>query len=361
MSETTTTKPIRYDFLDWTRGLAGLIMLFGHTMHSFTRPEEQSSSLWVMSQFFGGMAPALFLFLTGATLAFMMESRSLQALPPLERWRKAARRGGYILLLAFGFRFQMWLFGQPYSPWSDLFKVDVLNCMGIMLLALSPLAMLPSLQRIEMGLIIGSAVSLGAPIMTGLDLSALPVPIRDYLKPDYNHFSLFPWSAFIAYGLASGTILKGTQAHAIPRGMQWWAIVGFGLIMLARQFSDSPYNLYPHAEFWLDAPGLTYIKLGTVLVVVSVGYLWTRLHLDGFSIFRLIGTHSLLVYWVHIELVYGRPLWFWKNALSAPQAALAGVVVIILMVGTAYLWEHRSKWLGRFRRVRQPAPSLPPA
>ena len=34
---------------------------------------------------------------------------------------------------------------------------------------------------------------------------------------------------------------------------------------------------------------------------------------------RQFGTTSLLVYWVHIELVYGRWLYFWKDSLSVPR------------------------------------------
>ncbi len=39
----------------------------------------------------------------------------------------------------------------------------------------------------------------------------------------------------------------------------------------------------------------------------------------GWSIFRQFGTTSLLVYWVHIELVYGRWFGIWKQALSTSQ------------------------------------------
>ena len=41
--------------------------------------------------------------------------------------------------------------------------------------------------------------------------------------------------------------------------------------------------------------------------MVSFAFLWTRYGArDGWSWVRQFGTTSLLVYWVHIELVYGR-------------------------------------------------------
>jgi fucose 4-O-acetylase-like acetyltransferase len=48
---------------------------------------------------------------------------------------------------------------------------------------------------------------------------------------------------------------------------------------------------------------------------------------------RQFGTTSLLVYWVHVEMVYGRGLFFLKNRLTEMQTAVAAVVVILVMLG----------------------------
>ena len=60
-------------FLDWMRGVAATIMLQGHTFHSFTRTDLRDQGPYVLSQFFGGIGPAIFLFLTGITYGFMMQ------------------------------------------------------------------------------------------------------------------------------------------------------------------------------------------------------------------------------------------------------------------------------------------------
>jgi hypothetical protein len=52
---------------------------------------------------------------------------------------------------------------------------------------------------------------------------------------------------------------------------------------------------------------------------------------------RQFGTTSLLVYWVHTELVYGRWLYFWKENLTTAQAALASLCVILLMLALSLL------------------------
>ena len=68
----------RLAFIDWTRGLAAVIMLQGHTFHSFTRTDLRTQGPYMLSQFLGGLPPAIFLLLTGITFAFLMDSQERQ-------------------------------------------------------------------------------------------------------------------------------------------------------------------------------------------------------------------------------------------------------------------------------------------
>ena len=113
-------KPDRLSFIDWTRGLGALVMLQGHAFHSFTHPSLRESPAFIYSQFVGGMPPAIFLFLTGVTLAFLMDSLERKGLSNGQRILGALKRSRYLFLLAFGFRIQMFLFGWP-RPWEDIF------------------------------------------------------------------------------------------------------------------------------------------------------------------------------------------------------------------------------------------------
>ena len=76
------SKSNRLAYLDWARGAAALVMLQGHVFHSFIRSDLRQDSPYVLSQFVGGMTPAVFLFLTGVTLAFLMDSRGKAGLSP---------------------------------------------------------------------------------------------------------------------------------------------------------------------------------------------------------------------------------------------------------------------------------------
>src|ERR1039457_2152341 len=92
----TKTSARRLDYLDWVRGLGAVIMLQGHVVQSFLKPELRQGGTYLSSQFVGGMPPAIFLFLTGATLAFLMDSTGRKGLTPLERVWTVFRRSGYL-------------------------------------------------------------------------------------------------------------------------------------------------------------------------------------------------------------------------------------------------------------------------
>ena len=132
---------------------------------------------------------------------------------------------------------------------------------------------------------------------------------------------------------------------------------GGGGALFAHYLSNLPYSVYPKSEFWLDSPGLIAIKTGLVLCILAVAYLWTNLAAaQRPSLFRQLGTTSLLVYWVHVELVYGRWFGVWKESLSVPQVVMYTVVLIALMTALSLL-QTRYRSLGAFfqpARVPQP-------
>jgi uncharacterized membrane protein len=349
----------RLPWLDWTRGLATVIMLQGHCFHSFTRPDLREGAPYILSQFVGGMPPALFLFLTGVTLAFLMDSSERKNLAPWQRISAVLRRAGYLFALAFAFRIQMWIFALPANPITDIFKVDILNCMGLAIALMATLSVFSTFDRIRLSAGLGLAIAAAAPLVSALDWSAAPSLLKGYLAPDPNGFPLFPWGAFLAFGLSFGSILRTAPRERTERLMEWTALAGFTLVVGGRYFANLPYSLYPGSQFWLDSPALTFIKLGVILLMLAFAWLWTSYVVrDSWSWVRQLGTTSLIVYWVHTELVYGRWFWFWKEGLSVPATVVSAVVVIALMVGLSVLrtrWSDVRAWLST--RYRGPAAS----
>ena len=341
----TRASAYRLEYLDWVRGIAALIMLQGHVFDSFTKQDLRTGGAFMFSQFAGGMPPAIFLFLTGVTLAFLMDSTEKKGMGPLGRVIEAFRRSGYLFFIAFAFRLQAFVFAFPAGAWQDMFKVDILNCMGFCIAVLSVMAIFTTRERIRFCAILGVCIAAAAPLISQMDWSHVPWMVRAYLIPDYRYFGFFPWGAYLAFGLSAGSIIRTVPPEATERMMQWTALVGGALILGCQYFDNAPFQIYSKADFWLNHPGQILTKLGVTLLMLSTAFLWTRYgaKAGAWSLVRLFGTTSLLVYWVHIELVYGRWFYFLHDRLNVTQTVIAAVIVILFMLALALVKTNWSK------------------
>ncbi len=343
--------PSRLQFLDWTRGLGAVIMLQGHAFHSLLRKDLRTSPVFLVSDFLGGMPSAIFLFLTGATLAFLMDSRERKGAAPGQRVWAALRRAGFIVSLALAQRVQNWLAAGPGSGWNELLRVDILNAMGLALVAMSPLAVVGAVHRARLAAGVGLLIAVLSPLVSQLDLSRVPGGVRGYLAPDYAAFGFFPWAAFLAFGVSAGTVIRLLDAAQMERAMRWAAALGCALLLGSRYLSAIPYSIYTTSEFWLNSPWMIFGKMGGILLMMALAFAWTRYRGDRWSWVRQLGTTSLLVYWVHL-MVYGRWLAPWQANLDLTHSALAAVALIAVMVGISAARTNYRKILAWFSAWR---------
>ena len=162
-------------------------MIECHTFNSFTRTDLREGGPYVLSQFIGGMAAPLFLLMAGMTTAFQMESLERREPNLWRRWLISLKRAGYILTIAFTFRFTNWLFSVPHASLAELTKVDILNCMGVGMAVLAVGAVFPSHARLRFAVGAGLAIAALAPLatnlMTNLPWSGTPALLQEYLVP----------------------------------------------------------------------------------------------------------------------------------------------------------------------------------
>ena len=121
----------------------------------------------MLSQFVGGMAAPLFLFMAGMTLAFQMDSLDRRERVAARRWYVAAlRRAGYILghrlsvpVHQLGLRACRSRLARPCT------KVDILNCMGFAMAVLAVVAIWPAALRARITTAAGFAIAALSPVM----------------------------------------------------------------------------------------------------------------------------------------------------------------------------------------------------
>jgi uncharacterized membrane protein len=359
----------RLAYIDWTRGLACLLMFQTHCYDSWLGGVARQSKFFMWSQVLGTLPAPLFLFLAGISFAIVTDKLRQKGLPPGQIARTTIRRGAEILALGLLFRLQEFVVSWGWAPWSDLLRLDILNAIGVSMILMgigcwvALLLMHTSRPRLGLGLMavsVAAIISLLAPLLwTNWRPRWLPWPLESYVngvhnlnKPQSWLFPVFPWSAFAFVGLAFGFFLLSDWVRKHEAGMLVLAgPTGIGLIYLGSWLNTLPVQFYAAIDFWHTSPNFFLIRVGWLFAILSAAYVWCRWGLAqrGFSPLIQLGQTSLLVYWVHIEFVYGRISILPKHAVDIPTASLGLVAIFFFMLGLSLL---RMELKGR--RVEMP-------
>src|SRR5438270_12492095 len=127
----------RLAYIDWMRGLACVLMFQTHCYDSWLGGDARKSTFFMWSPLGGTLPAPLFLFLAGISFALVTRKLHDKALPAGQIARTTLRRGAEILGLGLLFRLQEYFIAFPWAPWTDLFRVDVLNTIGLSMMLMA--------------------------------------------------------------------------------------------------------------------------------------------------------------------------------------------------------------------------------
>jgi len=357
----------RLAYVDWMRGLACVLMFQTHCYDSWLSGDARKTTFFMGSQLGGTLPAPLFLFVAGISFALVTDRLRQKGLSAGQIAGTTIRRGAEIFALGLLFRLQEYLIAFPWAPWTDLFRVDILNTIGLSLMLMGVtcgvvLRLHRQAQRLDLGI---AAAGMGLiialltpPIWTSWQPRFLPWPIESYLNGVHNLgtpqawlFPIFPWAGFAFAGLAVGLLLRSNWARQKEAATFAFAGAGgIGLVYLARWLDARPVQLYAVYDFWHTSPNFFLIRVGLMLAILSGAYLWCRWGAGqwGFSPLEQLGKTSLLVYWVHIEFVYGRLSILPKHVQSIRTASFGLLAIFIAMLMLSLL---RVKLTGRGAEV----------
>ncbi len=319
----------------------------------------------------------MFLFLSGVSFALVTDKLRQKGASAGEIARTTIRRGGEIFVLALLFRLQEFVLAWGYAPWTDLLRVDVLNVIGLSLILMGIVCWIAAtgagadVQRLR-GRTIAAAVASAAAI------AAMTPPLWTTWQPHWRAwwlesyingvhtfgtpqtwlFPVFPWSAFAFAGLAAGFLLLSDW----PRRNEASAVVlagagGVGLIALGLWLDARPFQLYAVHDFWHTSPNFFLARVGVLLVIAFGSYVWCRWGAGewGFSPLIELGKSSLLVYWVHIQFVYGGLSIMHKRGEGIGRATFGLAVIFVAMTLLAVARNrypgHKTEIVAFFRRA----------
>src|SRR5882762_4283831 len=334
MADKTT---MRVAYIDWVRGFACLMMFQTHCYDSWLGGAARASGFFKLSQLGGTLPAPLFLFLAGVSCALVTDRLRQKGLQANEIARTTILRGGEVFLLALLFRLQEFLLGMGHAPWTDLLRVDILNAIGLSLVmtglacriaAVGGTDDVSRLRRRSIGIAV--AITGAIAVVTPLPWTTWQPHWRAWWLESYINgvhtfgtpqpwlFPLFPWAAFAFAGLAAGFLLQTDWARQQETAAMVLAGVGgVALVALGIWLDARPVQLYAVHDFWHTSPNFFLVRTGVEM-----------------------GKSSLLVYWVHIEFVYGGLSILPKRGVGI-GAATAGLLAIFTAMTMLAIFRNR--------------------
>jgi uncharacterized membrane protein len=356
------SKKRRIEFIDLLRGWAVLVMIETHVADATLTAEITSSDFFQVLKFINGLVAPSFLFASG--MAYAVTSRRklndyLSFGPPLI---KQVLR--LLLILLVGYALHLPKFNYYHlryiagdRAWEIFFQVDVLHCIAVsLLIAQGLLLVLRTEFRLYASLLgITIGILLLTPVVWGINFeNFMPVPLAAYMNGLHDSlFPLFPWSAFLFSGSVTGWFYLRAKdreaagdAGAVVRLMKKAVWIALGLAALSFVLHPIAEHLYPTYDYWKTSASFVLLRISLVLVLCALMFAVERRRgVSPRSAVSLVGRESLIVYVVHLLMIYGNFGTFnfhdrVNGTFGYLQAALTTVFLIGLMILLAWVWSE---------------------
>ena len=336
----------RVIFIDLARALATVFMLYGHTVAALLAPQYQKGTWFELWVFQRGLTSCLFLLLSG--FAFSIATSKHWAAhgsfsPALLR---RTRRFMLFIVLGYALHFPVERFadlrGVADDRWRSFLAVDVLQLIGVTFLIVQVLLLaVRSRTRFTYTVLaLAAAIVALTPLMWDVDYARAPLWLTAFLSPALgSQFPLFPWAAYILTGAALGQFYVTFGAHDLARYAQTTLMMpgaALAFAAIATRLIDD--------TIWTAVPTQVALRMGASLLVLALIAQASRRVQRLPHVFSAVAQETLLIYFVHLCIVYGS---IWNSGLAqlfgptlAPiQLVLVVVLLITAMAGLARFWN----------------------
>ncbi len=327
-------------YIDAFRGLMALVMVQGHVMDALLTRQVLTAPWYVFQQMFHGSTAPGFLFASGF----------VAGLPRLPlSWRATLRRTRRVLfVLATGYFLHLpylsfWKIRAAATPAerATLFACDALQVIAVTQLAVIGLRWVAGRHWTRVAAAIAAVIVAVSPLVWSSHLSArLPLPIGAYLDDSTgSRFPVFPFSAFVLAGTLAGATLGRVDPEVRHRRV---LVAGSLLLVVAALLAGA---LEGRIDYWSGpSPAYAVVRLGALLLLLRVVEIAARLRVPGIPSLALLGHETLLIYVLHLHLLFGgvfggSPLLRLAGRLGFGSALLVVVAMVPVMLAAAWLWR----------------------
>ena len=341
------TKRNRIIFLDMMRALAVLMMVEGHTIDTFLSDQYRTFDSTLFSIWFTirGFTAPIFMFTSGVAFTYLLRSVK-EPFFQNPRVQKGFLR--FLTLVVIGYLLRYPTFSVldfsvvTREQWMGFFTVDALHLIGFGLLFILGLSYIS--EKLKIGDF--TIFSIGALFFFGMFnftetinwANYLPIPFAGYLYHGTgSYFPFFPWAGYVICGGMLGSYLAhNPDSFTSTKFSLRLFYIGAGILILSQIIEAAEDIFYGKEEFWTDNFYVITLRLGGIILLNSF-MSFVALKLKNIPEFvKQVGRHTLLVYSVHVIILYGSA-WvpglnlIFSRRMDVFSSIVSAIIIVVLM------------------------------
>ncbi|MEG8946081.1 heparan-alpha-glucosaminide N-acetyltransferase domain-containing protein [Rosettibacter firmus] len=341
-------------FIDLLKGIALLVMIEVHVVNSFLVPEIKSYRWFELLNYINGLVAPAFTFTSGMVFVLSLQ-KGLDELRKFGKkfWKKLGRLilifiAGYLLHASY---LSLKKISNPSYPHmiKELLRVDILQCIAVGLIILLLLRIIIKSDKVYYVtlILIDLFILAYSPIAWKIDFTKIfPLGIANYFNRQHGSlFPIFPWFAFIFTGALTGKYYVEAKNKIgelkFVNNLSAAGLIFFitGIMFLNYLFPQSLVNVKPNFFFFLQ-------RLGIIFILLRLCWHYLEQVKDNQTFILEVSRESLLVYWLHLKLLYikildGKSLIdLFESKLNIIQCLIITLLLAILMVLIAKGWGY---------------------
>jgi uncharacterized membrane protein len=193
------------------------------------------------------------------------------------------------------------------------------------------------------------------PVMWGIDAwHSLPFLLAGYVNAKhFSGFPLFPWAAFLFGGAVFGRLYMRAKdagkisGHVYNETAMMKRALWIAPLIVVLSFLIEPItaSLYPVYDYWMFSPSFFLLRFGLVILLCAGMFFYEEWRsVSPKSVVAMVGRESLIVYSVHLLLIYGNFATFnfrktVNHSFGYFEALITSVVLIAMMIALAFGWD----------------------